>query len=252
MFKGIKGRLIKTYLILTLVTMVMVSSGVLFWLRSYYLHNVEEILNTQARVFTGFFEQYIGNRVYLDTIGEELAQNFAREFPVRVQVFNQEGRMVVDSQPAGGKTVSLSKTSHGERVLTVVHPLKSNNEVVGSVRVTSSLVDVNRTILSIAAILGIGIIAALFLTVIVGTRLSRTVVQPVREITGMAREMATGNLELRVPKRFDDEIGDMAETLNKMAHDLGQIDRLRSEFISSISHELRTPYSDQGICSNPN
>ena len=44
-----------------------------------------------------------------------------------------------------------------------------------------------------------------------------------------------------VPKHYDDEIGELADTINDMSVKIGQSEKTQSEFMSSVSHELRTP-----------
>ncbi|MBR5135088.1 MAG: HAMP domain-containing histidine kinase, partial [Clostridia bacterium] len=45
----------------------------------------------------------------------------------------------------------------------------------------------------------------------------------------------------RIEKKYDDEIGDLADTINYMAGEISRAEKMKNEFISSVSHELRTP-----------
>lgn len=42
-------------------------------------------------------------------------------------------------------------------------------------------------------------------------------------------------------KKYDDEIGDLCDTINYMAGEISTAEHMKNEFISSVSHELRTP-----------
>ena len=79
------------------------------------------------------------------------------------------------------------------------------------------------------------------LVVLIGFGLAKTIAAPVEEITAAAAKIAAGNLSVQVKKRYEDEVGHLADTLNHMAGELGRLERLKNEFISSVSHELRTP-----------
>ncbi len=46
---------------------------------------------------------------------------------------------------------------------------------------------------------------------------------------------------MQIPKHYDDEIGELADTINDMSVKIGQSEKTQSEFMSSVSHELRTP-----------
>src|SRR5690606_17697140 len=76
---------------------------------------------------------------------------------------------------------------------------------------------------------------------VVSLFLADTIVKPLKEVTDVAQKMANGQLDIRSEKKFDDEIGKLSDTLNYMAEELIKKEQLKNDFISSISHELRTP-----------
>jgi signal transduction histidine kinase len=71
--------------------------------------------------------------------------------------------------------------------------------------------------------------------------LARSFSRPIRTITDAARRMSEGQFETGIHVRNRDEIGELAETLTKMGHDLSRVESLRREFVANMSHELRTP-----------
>ena len=42
-------------------------------------------------------------------------------------------------------------------------------------------------------------------------------------------------------RKYDDEIGDLCDTINYMAGEISAAENVKNDFISSVSHELRTP-----------
>ncbi|HET7736581.1 MAG TPA: DUF4153 domain-containing protein [Nocardioidaceae bacterium] len=64
---------------------------------------------------------------------------------------------------------------------------------------------------------------------------------PLREMTGAANRMATGDYAVRVTDTSSDEVGELARAFNTMARDLADVDRRRRELVANVSHELRTP-----------
>ena len=50
-----------------------------------------------------------------------------------------------------------------------------------------------------------------------------------------------GDFDARIEKKYDDEIGDLADTVNYMAAEISRGEKMKNQFISSVSHELRTP-----------
>ena len=74
--------------------------------------------------------------------------------------------------------------------------------------------------------------------------LSRSLSRRLREVNEGATKLSEGNLDFKVPESFGDEIGVLAQTLNKMAADLKtseNANRLKSLFLANMSHEMRTP-----------
>jgi signal transduction histidine kinase len=110
--------------------------------------------------------------------------------------------------------------------------------VIASVMITTLLVTLaihSRTELRVITIFSI--IASLLITQIVATNLTA----PLREMTAVARAMAGGDYSRRVARKRRDEVGELAETFNRMAADLAAVDRHRKELVANVSHELRTP-----------
>jgi signal transduction histidine kinase len=73
--------------------------------------------------------------------------------------------------------------------------------------------------------------------------LTRSVSRPVRELETGMRCVADGDFEHRLPIRTDrpDEFGELATSFETMAAQLAQLDRIKAEFMSVASHELKTP-----------
>lgn len=84
----------------------------------------------------------------------------------------------------------------------------------------------------------LGIVGAL----VVGRMVSRRVLTPIKTMNELAREIAFEKMEGRIPPGdADDELNELAKTLNAMLDRLqGGINK-QKQFVSDASHELRTP-----------
>jgi signal transduction histidine kinase len=71
--------------------------------------------------------------------------------------------------------------------------------------------------------------------------LAHGMTSPLREMAAAAAAMARGDYRRRVTASSRDEVGELARAFNKMATQLGEVDRVRRELVANVSHELRTP-----------
>ncbi|MBS3872355.1 MAG: HAMP domain-containing histidine kinase [Firmicutes bacterium] len=67
------------------------------------------------------------------------------------------------------------------------------------------------------------------------------IVKPIRSLSEATKRIAQGNFSVRLPEKRQDEIGQLIVSFNAMAKELQSIEMLRSDFVSAISHEFKTP-----------
>jgi len=72
-----------------------------------------------------------------------------------------------------------------------------------------------------------------------------TVERPVKKITDAAAKMIKGDFSVRIEPSAkigtDDSFNEIIECINKMAEELSGVETLRTDFISNVSHEMKTP-----------
>jgi signal transduction histidine kinase len=93
------------------------------------------------------------------------------------------------------------------------------------------------------------------LLILLGIWLARVVAEPLRRTVDAASSVAGGDFDVRLSERRKDEFGELARAFNAMtmslaasraelierAESLAQSERHKSELISMVSHEVRTP-----------
>lgn len=141
-----------------------------------------------------------------------------------------------------GVGTAIFRTDTRERVMAVTSLVPYAAGGIAAMRLITSLSLVDRqwqqvllTSMGVAvAVLGFTIMSGLFFV--------RSIVRPLGEVEATATRIAHGDLAARLPDtRYEDEVGRLCRTINRMAEELAKTDRMKNDFISSVSHELRTP-----------
>ncbi len=70
--------------------------------------------------------------------------------------------------------------------------------------------------------------------------------KPLKYMSIAAKSIAKGDFSKRIPVMSDDEIGELSVLFNRMSDSLSQNEMVRRNFISNISHELKTPMTTIG------
>ena len=129
----------------------------------------------------------------------------------------------------------------GENIIAASSPLIYQGKTEGVIRYVSSLYGIDRQF-TFSMVVVIAICLAFFAMVYFSNLyFVRSIVEPLAGITETARLIADGSYGVQIEKRFDDEIGELTDTINDMSLKIRQSEKTQSEFISSVSHELRTP-----------
>ena len=112
MFKSIRGRLAGTYLLLALIIVVITEGLFLTGIRYYYLKNIRDILEQQARLAANFYEQYMGKEP-LEYEAQALLEGLSGVSVARQQVFSASGSVLADSMNELSEPVLLSNDLKG-------------------------------------------------------------------------------------------------------------------------------------------
>ena len=92
-------------------------------------------------------------------------------------------------------------------------------------------------LISLQFILLASFVTSTILSAFVGKRFLR----PLRSLIEATKEIASGNFNIRVDSGRAKEIEQLTRSFNDMARELEGLEMLRSDFVSSISHEFKTP-----------
>lgn len=69
-------------------------------------------------------------------------------------------------------------------------------------------------------------------------------VKPISKLTAATRSLSTGNFNVELDIDRRDELGELSKSFLQMTRKLEQLDEMREEFISNISHDIQSPLSN--------
>ncbi len=257
--KSLGRRLAANFVIIILVSVLTFEVLLLYFTRFYFYGNVESILTNQIRTSADFYSQYYSN-VSLDVNIIDNADIFWKQTKAQVQIIQKDGVVVLDSEGADNRekldtgdfkaalqgrkgvwTGHVHSNGKREHVMAVSYPLTTESELAGVLRFTTSLSEVDKKIFSISGIFILIGVSVMLVAVVISLIIAHSIVRPIKDITTAARSMAKGNLDIRIKKNRNDEIGVLSDTLNYMVTEVQNRERIKNDFISMVSHELRTP-----------
>ena len=228
---------------------------------TYYYSSMRSDLGYRARTTTEFFAEYLNqsyNAYYQSCI--TYAHTFDEKNNIELQFINAQGVIVASSQ---GSWSGPSPTTHditdaiekraitpyigknpttGERIMAVSSPMiYSNGEVIGVLRYVTSTGAMDLQIFYIALLSLLALALVLIVVLISSNYYIRSILVPLSAIIEKAKRITSGSYGIQIETSYDDEIGELADTINEMSIKINENEKMQTEFISSLSHELRTP-----------
>lgn len=70
---------------------------------------------------------------------------------------------------------------------------------------------------------------------------ARYLVKPIQTLTVANKRIAKGDFDVEIKTKRADEMGVLTQSFNEMASELKQLEQMRQDFVSNVSHEIQTP-----------
>ena len=228
---------------------------------AYYYSSMTSDLEYRAQATVAFFDDYL-NQSYSEYYQAcvDYVKDFEHKNTIELQFINAHGRIIASSYGTWvGESPTTSEIQQaissrkmqsyddrepttGERIIAVSCPvLYSNGEVIGVLRYVTSTRLLDMQILKVAGFAMIILVLAMVVVLLSSNYYIRTILVPLNAIIKKAKRITSGSYGMQIQTKYDDEIGELAQTINEMSAQISQNEKIQREFISSLSHELRTP-----------
>ncbi len=242
---------------LGLICILLITAGASF--RQY--STMESDLRYRAKTTTEFFSAYLNqteDELYRSCV--DYAKAFDERNTVELQFVDTDGKIIASSNGDWeaytseasdiAEAIATAQTQSyvgrdfqtRERIMAVSTPVVyATGDVMGVMRYVTTTATMDRQI-ALTALIAF----AALMVIIVGVLISNnyyihSILLPLNQIIERAKMITSGSYGIQVQTDYDDEIGELAKTINEMSMQINRNEKAQTEFISSLSHELRTP-----------
>ena len=239
--RSFKLKLILSYVFVILVSFAFLAFFLDKSLEENSVHNIQSSLVTQAYL--------IENQIVVESMKKEgrasldtLVEALGPKTNCRITIIDRKGIVLADSEKSKQETLSMENHINRPEVraaltgnigidtrysstlkidmLYVAVPLKDKDEIAGILRLALPLESVQKTLFAIRKIVVIGLVFALILALVLGSIVAGNTIRPINRMTQISRRFSEGDFSRRIIQSPKDEIGELANTLNKMAQDI--------------------------------
>lgn len=263
-FASIRWKLLFTYLLISLVPLFFFTNSVSSKIEDYVIDRNGKELKSFANRVAGQIAR--ANYLFDETLRMKFdndIEGYAKEMPVRIIVVDSKAVVANDSSMVetgkvflapeildalNKKNVAVVQNEEANMVVAVA-VVDDNANVIGAVYVVASMESENEMLSDITGQLISLVILISVIIVVLVIFVSQLLLDPLRNIMRVVKRMSEGHLNQRIPVSGHDEFSELAEAFNDMTEQLDRVETTRQEFVSNVSHELKTPLSSIKVLS---
>lgn len=261
MKKGLFSKLVVTFTIIIGVSFVITAAFLSYWFENYYFGQRKAQLNSESQFIEAAAVEYLSNNMAQERVNEIISY-IGKYSSVDIWLIDKYGfvyaasndpqKKIVESQILvkelddlrSGKEIDTMTTFniYGIPVRSYQKPIFYKGTFLGAIVMNTSLEQLTGPLKRVYMIIWIVAIIALLISCFVIYYISqRIIIRPLKQINNTAQKIAQGQVDKRAEVYSSDEIGELAKAFNSMADSLEAVEKNRREFISNVSHEIRSP-----------
>lgn len=215
-------------------------------LRNFYINHLSSNLKSNATLVVNILEDDLATN-NLSQIKSK-TKDLGKELETRITIIDINGIVLGDSEKASalmenhsdrpeikealqgktGKSIRYSSTLEIDMLYLAI-PIIKNNQTLGIVRLSLPLTEVNENISNLHKIIILATTIALIIASIISLIISLTITRPLQEMTKVSQKISKGDFSKKLKILNQDEIGQLADSLNLMSEELENKIRTISE-----------------------
>ncbi|MBU3811359.1 MAG: cell wall metabolism sensor histidine kinase WalK [Candidatus Niameybacter stercoravium] len=263
-FHSLRWRLFILFFLVSFLPFMLFSPILMGRMESYYIEQsrhdwLREANRISIQITQGNYLKDQSSYTYFESYIKGLGKE--KGFDGRIVVVDKLGYIIADSAAADkGHTImnkqvfdALNKeesaqvfTREDQEVMSAVVPIvdkENKDEVLGTVVVTAYINDIYD---SLGEMRNQVYLLSLFTSFLIGLLsffTSSFISRPLKLLMKFVQKITNGQLDQKVDIKGKDEIAELGNAFNHMAEQLQRVEHSRQEFVSNVSHELKTPLS---------
>jgi two-component system phosphate regulon sensor histidine kinase PhoR len=127
---------------------------------------------------------------------------------------------VIDALTSGIGESTRYSTTLAQQMMYVAITVSNEGQILGIARVALPITTVDNYVNHVTRIIILAVVIVTILAILAAWLIARTVTRPIRQLTKVSKEMATGQLGQKITISTQDEIGQLAQALNEMSANL--------------------------------
>jgi len=245
MIRQIRWRLTATYLIVIFIAMSILGTVLSYLVERQFVAEVHTALGAHGQLLRDHIQDGFRHSPKPGELND-VCQLLGRKINARITVYSIDGTVVGDSESLSGPDSGIPESMKGLRegfgcrichsevrkpkTMVINVPLERGSKVIGNVRLAASLYEAQRAAARTRRIILATLVVTSLIAGAVSMRLAGSIAEPISHMNVMARKMASGDLHQRVQVSGQDEVAELAESLNVMADRLHEnLDQLAQE-----------------------
>lgn len=238
MFKSIQWKILTLFILLTLSVMIFVAVFSANGISRYYHEQftldmkentftesmTEQLKSASERSFSelcdllGKFSVRIGIDSYRDLYVLS-GHDASMLYTLSGRELSKDYEITENVLSAMSGNVGSTINRHGS-VMDYAVPIKSGNEVSYIIYVTDTKMEMYEVMRSILGNMFLALVIGIFISVVLGFVLSKTLIRPLKRLQSSASQMAEGHFTGKIKVNNDDEIGSLTKDFNYMSEAL--------------------------------
>lgn len=240
-WSSIRWKIVFIYFLLVFIATTIIGVFIMNQLESYYMNSIRSNLSNivkSGKMVTSLsaYDNLYNNQQEIQNNIEAWAKGFQGEIFVVDNGFtviassneNVMGSSALDLldqdvilQGLNGDVAEKNSiTTTQKHTKNMAFPIKHNDKIVGVLYLRADLTSIYDTINKSKQIFVKAMMLALFITVILGFFIARSITIPINDVTEKAEKMSQGDFSQEVSVKSDDEIGRLAEMFNLLRQKL--------------------------------